>query len=170
MRTTNWRRRTGPTGLLTTTCRWVSGIGVVLPCVAVLLTATAVSTADDTKVLRPQRSLDVQAPAMYKPDEFIVVFDREARRQIQIGVDRFGSPTANLPSVHRAIKENGVERIARQFPTRVERILIRQVHSDGHEAEEDERYDQAFEDVAPDKWKCFREPAKIREWAVPGPK
>lgn len=99
---------------------------VTMLAVAIAIPVVGMSIAhaeDDSKVIRVKRDFPQVLPELYKPNEFIVVLNRESRRQVQVGTDRFGAPTANLPSIQQAIRENGVERFARQFPTAKPRAI-----------------------------------------------
>jgi hypothetical protein len=73
--------------------------------------------AADNGAIKVDRDFGVNQPAMFVPDEFIVVLTADARRDAVADVDRSGVPTVNLPSLQDVIGRNGVTRFARQFPT-----------------------------------------------------
>jgi len=50
--------------------------------------------------------------------------------------------------------------LARQFPTQVQRVFIRDVTGEDAKAA---RYEAAFKAVPPEKWRVFREPAEMRD-------
>ncbi|MCH8879766.1 MAG: S8 family serine peptidase [Planctomycetes bacterium] len=95
----------------------LAGISVLLLAVGVLAWPTVGFAADDTKFVRVDRVFGVNQPEMFVEDEFIVVFTRDARANTNVGQNRSGMPTINVPSLQNLIDENGVNRFARQFLT-----------------------------------------------------
>ena len=88
------------------------------------------------------------SPENYKPDVIEPLLRQFPQRRFLL----VGDSGERDPEIYGAL--------ARQFPQQVHRILIRDVTSEDAKTA---RYEAAFRDVPPEKWRVFREPTEIRD-------
>ncbi|MCI0419610.1 MAG: S8 family serine peptidase [Acidobacteria bacterium] len=74
------------------------------------------ANAQNRSALRLGRIQGVNPPAMYVPDEFVLVLKHSSRANAQAGVEPSGLPVLNLPSLQQLIRRHSVGRFQRQFP------------------------------------------------------
>jgi subtilisin family serine protease len=98
--------------------RWSSilwrGLTLAIPCALTLLPGQRALADADPVETRTVASAPVSSFLGYAPDQLIVVFTADARRQFAVSREQ-GRPTVNLPSIQHVLDAMGATSMSREF-------------------------------------------------------